>query len=61
MSHDLPGPASFWSFRFAIGQDLADTARKNACPCGGRLRTAPITSGKATGIRPSFQSHRGLD
>jgi hypothetical protein len=40
MYHDLPGTASFWSFLFAIDQDLAETARKNACPCGGRLHCA---------------------
>jgi len=37
MYHDLPGAARFWSFLFAIDQDLAETARKNACPCGGYL------------------------
>ena len=37
MYHDLPHTARFWSFLFAIDQDLAETARKNACPCGGRL------------------------
>jgi hypothetical protein len=40
MYHDLPGAASFWSFLFAIDQDLAETARKNACSCGGRLHCA---------------------
>jgi hypothetical protein len=38
--HDLPCAASFWSFLFAIDQDLAETARKKACPCGGRLHCA---------------------
>ena len=37
MYHDLPHTARFWSFLFAVDQDLAETARKNACPCGGRL------------------------
>ena len=37
MYHDLPDAASFWSFLFAVDQDLAETARKKACPCGGRL------------------------
>jgi hypothetical protein len=32
MYHDLPCAASFWSFLFAIDQDLAETARKKACP-----------------------------
>jgi hypothetical protein len=40
MYHDLPGSASFWSFLFAIDQDLAETVRKNACSCGGRLHCA---------------------
>jgi hypothetical protein len=40
MYHDLPRDASFWSFLFAIDQDLAETARRNACPCGGRLHCA---------------------
>jgi hypothetical protein len=40
MYHDLPGAASFWSFLLEIDQDLAETARKNACPCGGRLHCA---------------------
>jgi hypothetical protein len=40
MYHDLPGAASFWSFLFTIDQDLAETARKNACSCGGRLHRA---------------------
>jgi hypothetical protein len=40
MYHDLPRDARFWSFLFAIDQDLAETARKNACPCGGHLHCA---------------------
>ena len=40
MYHELPGAASFWSFLFAIDQDLAETARKNVCSCGGRLHRA---------------------
>jgi len=40
MYHELPGAASFWSFLFAIDQDLAETARKNGCSCGGRLHHA---------------------
>lgn len=40
MYHDLPQTASFWSFLFAVDQDLAEAARKNACPCGGRLHRA---------------------
>jgi hypothetical protein len=40
MYHDLPVAASLWSFLFAIDQDLAETVRKNACSCGGRLHCA---------------------
>jgi hypothetical protein len=40
MYHQLPDGASFWSFLFAIDQDLAETARKQGCPCGGRLHCA---------------------
>ena len=40
MYHDLPHTARFWSFLFEIDQDLAETARKKGCPCGGRLHSA---------------------
>jgi hypothetical protein len=40
MYHDLPRAARFWSVLLAIDQDLAETSRKNACPCGGRLHCA---------------------
>jgi hypothetical protein len=40
MYHQLPDGASFWSFLFTIDQDLAETARKQGCPCGGRLHCA---------------------
>lgn len=40
MLRDLPRDASFWLFLFSIDQDLAETARKMACPCGGRLHCA---------------------
>jgi hypothetical protein len=40
MYHDLIRDASFWLFLFSIDQDLAATARKQACPCGGRLHCA---------------------
>jgi hypothetical protein len=40
MYHDLPRAARFWSVLRAIDQDLAETARKEACPCGGRLHSA---------------------
>jgi hypothetical protein len=37
MYHELPHTARFWLFLLAIDQDLAETARNQACPCGGRL------------------------
>jgi hypothetical protein len=40
MLHGLPRDASFWLFLFSIDQDLAETTRKEACPCGGRLHCA---------------------
>ena len=40
MYHDLPDTAILWSFLFAIDQDLAKTARKDGCSCGGRLHCA---------------------
>ncbi len=40
MYHDLPDAASFWAFLFVIDQDLAETARKNGCSCGGHLHRA---------------------
>ena len=40
MYHELPRTARFWSFLFAIDQDLAETTRKQGCPCGGRLHCA---------------------
>jgi hypothetical protein len=40
MYHDLPRDASFWLFLFSIDQDLAESARKEGCPCGGRLHCA---------------------
>jgi hypothetical protein len=40
MYHDLPRAATFWAFLLTIDHDLAETARKQACPCGGRLHCA---------------------
>ena len=40
MYHDLPRDARFWSFLLAIDEDLAETTRKQGCPCGGRLHSA---------------------
>ena len=40
MYHNLPSDARFWSFLFSVDEDLAETTRKQACPCGGRLHCA---------------------
>ena len=40
MYHSLPSDARFWSFLDAVDEDLAQTTRKRACPCGGRLHCA---------------------
>ena len=40
MYHELLRDASFWQFLFSIDQDLAKTAGKQTCPCGGRLHCA---------------------
>jgi hypothetical protein len=40
MYHELPRTSRFWSVFLAIDQDLAETTRKSACPCGGRLHAA---------------------
>lgn len=40
MYHELPRGASFWLFLLSIDQDLAQSARDKACPCGGRLHCA---------------------
>ena len=40
MYHNLPRDASFWPFLFKIDEDLANIARQQGCPCGGRLHCA---------------------
>jgi hypothetical protein len=40
MYHDMPRSASFWSFLLTVDEDLAEEARKQGCPCGGRLHSA---------------------
>ena len=40
MYQNLPRDASFWRFLFSIDQDLAESARKESCRCGGRLHRA---------------------
>jgi hypothetical protein len=53
MYHDLPRDASFWSFLFAIDQDLAEETRRKGCPCGGRLHCADYPR-KPRGARPQL-------
>lgn len=40
MYHELLRDASFWSVLYQIDKDLAETARKAKCPCGGCLHCA---------------------
>ena len=40
MYHSLPSDARFWSFLGLVDEDLAETTRKQACTCGGRLHCA---------------------
>ena len=40
MYQELLCDARFWLFLFAIDQALAETTRKQGCPCGGRLHRA---------------------
>jgi hypothetical protein len=40
MYHALPRTARFWSVLLAIDHDLAESTRKNSCPCGGRLHAS---------------------
>lgn len=40
MLRALPRDASFWRFLFSVDEDLAATARKAGCACGGRLHCA---------------------
>ena len=40
MYHELPQGAILWLFLFSVDQDLAETTRQKACPCGGRLHRA---------------------
>jgi hypothetical protein len=67
MYHDLPRAARFWSVLLAIDRDLAETARQNACSCGGRLhyanyprkpRGTPVQLPEAQCLRLSFCCNR---
>jgi hypothetical protein len=57
MYHELPRGASFWLFLFSIDQDLAETARKQPCSCGGRLHGAKYRR-KPRGARDRPESYR---
>jgi hypothetical protein len=57
MYHELPHDASFWLFLFSIDQDLAETARKQACSCGGRLHGANYPR-KPRGVRDLPKPYR---
>lgn len=39
-SGELPRDATFWSFLFSVDRDLAESARREGCRCGGRLHGA---------------------
>ncbi len=38
--HELLRSGSFWSFLLSIDKDLAESARRKGCSCGGRLHCA---------------------
>jgi hypothetical protein len=40
MYHHSLRNSRFWLFLFSIDQDLAESTRKEACPCGGRRHCA---------------------
>ena len=40
MYHASPFNATFWAFLCTVDQDLAETSRRQGCPCGGRLHRA---------------------
>lgn len=53
----LSRDASFWQFLFSIDQDLAGTARRAGCACGGRLHCANYPR-KPRGAEPLPESYR---
>lgn len=53
----LPRDASFWQFLFSVDQDLAATARKVGCTCGGRLHCANYPR-KPRGAEPLPEPYR---
>lgn len=40
MYHEWRDNATFWLFLLSVDQDLAQSTRARACPCGGRLHCA---------------------
>ena len=67
MDHRLLQQASFWEFLFSVDEDLAATARRAGCGCGGRLdradfprkpRGGPGDLPEEYGYRLSFCCHR---
>jgi hypothetical protein len=37
IGQELHHGESFWSFPISVDKDLAECARQQGCPCGGRL------------------------
>jgi hypothetical protein len=58
MYHNLPSDARFWSFLVSIDEDLAETTRKQACPCGGRLHCANYPRKPRGGPDPLPETYR---
>lgn len=40
MWHELPRGDKFWAFLLSVDRDLAETARRQGCSCGGHLHCA---------------------
>ena len=49
IGRELVDSVSFWSFLLSIDQDLAESTRRKACSCGGRLHCANGSSGVSGG------------
>ena len=54
IAQELHRSGSFWSLLLSIDRDLAECARRQGCPCGGRLHCANY----AVSVR-DFQTSRG--
>ncbi len=57
MYQELLRDASFWTFLFRLDEDLAETCRKGACACGGRLHAA-VYPRKPRGIKGLPEAYR---